>query len=64
MDDQVYGVTKGQASPTTDADWDSVLTPGERGSTHSNHLLLHWHQVQILLPELFPVILWEQHKQS
>ncbi len=28
MDNQVYGMTKGQASPTTDADWDrSKLTP-------------------------------------
>lgn len=31
MDNQVYGMTKGQASPTTDADWDSVLTPGGTG---------------------------------
>ncbi|MCW8891408.1 MAG: 2-oxoacid:ferredoxin oxidoreductase subunit beta [Sedimenticola sp.] len=29
MDNQVYGMTKGQASPTTDPDWDkSKLTPG------------------------------------
>lgn len=31
MDNQVYGMTKGQASPTTEADWDSVLTPGGTG---------------------------------
>ena len=31
MDNQVYGMTKGQASPTTDSDWDSVLTPGGTG---------------------------------
>lgn len=31
MDNQVYGMTKGQASPTTDPDWDSVLTPGGTG---------------------------------
>lgn len=31
MDNQVYGMTKGQASPTTDPDWDSVLTPGGSG---------------------------------
>ena len=31
MDNQVYGMTKGQASPTTDPDWDSVLMPGGTG---------------------------------
>jgi 2-oxoglutarate ferredoxin oxidoreductase subunit beta len=31
MDNQVYGMTKGQASPTTDPDWDSDLTPGGTG---------------------------------
>ena len=31
MDNEVYGMTKGQASPTTDPDWDSVLTPGGTG---------------------------------
>ena len=31
MDNQVYGMTRGQASPTTDPDWDSVLTPGGTG---------------------------------
>jgi len=31
MDNQVYGMTKGQASPTTEAGWDSVLTPGGTG---------------------------------
>ena len=31
MDNQVYGMTKGQASPTTDPDWDSVLSPGGTG---------------------------------
>ncbi len=31
MDNQVYGMTKGQASPTTDPNWDSVLTPGGTG---------------------------------
>ena len=31
MDNQVYGMTKGQASPTTEADWDSVLMPGGTG---------------------------------
>ena len=33
MDNQVYGMTKGQASPTTDADWDrSKMTP------HGTHI--------------------------
>ena len=31
MDNQVYGMTKGQASPTTEPDWDSALTPGGTG---------------------------------
>ena len=32
MDNEVYGMTKGQASPTTDPDWDSSkLTPGGTG---------------------------------
>ncbi|MCK9503450.1 MAG: 2-oxoacid:ferredoxin oxidoreductase subunit beta [Porticoccaceae bacterium] len=31
MDNQVYGMTKGQASPTTDPLWDSALTPGGTG---------------------------------
>jgi len=31
MDNQVYGMTKGQASPTTEPDWDSGLTPGGTG---------------------------------
>lgn len=31
MDNQVYGMTKGQASPTTEPGWDSVLTPGGTG---------------------------------
>lgn len=31
MDNHVYGMTKGQASPTTEPDWDSALTPGGSG---------------------------------
>lgn len=31
MDNQVYGMTKGQPSPTTDPDWDSALAPGGTG---------------------------------
>ena len=28
MDNRVYGMTKGQPSPTTEPDWDSALVPG------------------------------------
>jgi 2-oxoglutarate ferredoxin oxidoreductase subunit beta len=31
MDNQVYGMTKGQPSPTTDPAWDSALSPGGTG---------------------------------
>ncbi len=31
MDNRVYGMTKGQPSPTTAADWDSALAPGGTG---------------------------------
>ncbi len=31
MDNHVYGMTKGQASPTTESDWDNALTPGGSG---------------------------------
>ena len=31
MDNQVYGMTKGQPSPTTEPDWDSALSPGGTG---------------------------------
>jgi 2-oxoglutarate ferredoxin oxidoreductase subunit beta len=31
MDNHVYGMTKGQASPTTEPDWDSKLAPGGTG---------------------------------
>ena len=31
MDNRVYGMTKGQASPTTEPDWDSALSPGGTG---------------------------------
>ena len=39
MDNQVYGMTKGQASPTTDDDWEgSKLTPDGPGVTPFNPL--------------------------
>lgn len=31
MDNRVYGMTKGQPSPTTEADWDSDIAPGGVG---------------------------------
>ena len=31
MDNRVYGMTKGQASPTTEPDWDSKLSPDGTG---------------------------------
>ncbi|HJM49193.1 MAG TPA: 2-oxoacid:ferredoxin oxidoreductase subunit beta [Alphaproteobacteria bacterium] len=31
MDNKVYGMTKGQPSPTTEPDWDSALAPGGTG---------------------------------
>jgi 2-oxoglutarate ferredoxin oxidoreductase subunit beta len=31
MDNHVYGMTKGQPSPTTEPDWDSKLSPGGTG---------------------------------
>jgi 2-oxoglutarate ferredoxin oxidoreductase subunit beta len=31
MDNHVYGMTKGQPSPTTEPDWDNALTPGGTG---------------------------------
>ena len=31
MDNEVYGMTKGQASPTTEPDWDNKLAPGGTG---------------------------------
>jgi 2-oxoglutarate ferredoxin oxidoreductase subunit beta len=31
MDNRVYGMTKGQPSPTTEPDWDSALSPGGAG---------------------------------
>jgi 2-oxoglutarate/2-oxoacid ferredoxin oxidoreductase subunit beta len=31
MDNRVYGMTKGQPSPTTEADWDSDIAPGGIG---------------------------------
>jgi 2-oxoglutarate ferredoxin oxidoreductase subunit beta len=40
MDNEVYGMTKGQPSPTTDADWDSKLAPGGPGITPFHPLVV------------------------
>ena len=40
MDNQVYGMTKGQPSPTTDPDWDSALSPGGTGVTPFHPLVI------------------------
>jgi len=38
MDNRVYGMTKGQPSPTTEADWDSDIAPGGIGLRPFNPL--------------------------
>lgn len=38
MDNRVYGMTKGQPSPTTEADWDSEIAPGGIGLRPFNPL--------------------------
>lgn len=40
MDNRVYGMTKGQPSPTTEPDWDNALTPGGIGIRPFNPVLL------------------------
>ncbi len=40
MDNRVYGMTKGQPSPTTEPDWDSALTPGGTGVRPFNPLVI------------------------
>jgi 2-oxoglutarate ferredoxin oxidoreductase subunit beta len=40
MDNRVYGMTKGQPSPTTEPDWDSALTPGGTGLRAFNPLVI------------------------
>jgi 2-oxoglutarate ferredoxin oxidoreductase subunit beta len=40
MDNRVYGMTKGQPSPTTEPDWDSALTPGGTGLRPFNPLVI------------------------
>ena len=40
MDNRVYGMTKGQPSPTTEPDWDSKLSPGGTGLRTFNPLVI------------------------
>ncbi len=40
MDNHVYGMTKGQASPTTEPDWDNALAPGGTGVRPFNPLVI------------------------
>ncbi len=40
MDNRVYGMTKGQPSPTTEPDWDSRIAPGGIGLRPFNPLQL------------------------
>jgi 2-oxoglutarate ferredoxin oxidoreductase subunit beta len=40
MDNRVYGMTKGQPSPTTEPDWDSEIAPGGIGLRPFNPLAL------------------------
>jgi 2-oxoglutarate ferredoxin oxidoreductase subunit beta len=40
MDNEVYGMTKGQPSPTTDPDWESALSPGGTGVTSFHPLVI------------------------
>ncbi|MFV0514807.1 MAG: 2-oxoacid:ferredoxin oxidoreductase subunit beta [Jhaorihella sp.] len=40
MDNRVYGMTKGQPSPTTEPDWDSSLSPGGTGVSPFHPLVI------------------------
>ncbi len=40
MDNRVYGMTKGQPSPTTEPDWESALSPGGTGLRPFNPLVI------------------------
>ena len=40
MDNRVYGMTKGQPSPTTEPDWDSEIAPGGVGMRPFNPLAI------------------------
>lgn len=40
MDNEIYGMTKGQPSPTTDPDWDSKIAPGGTGISPFHPLVI------------------------
>ena len=40
MDNRVYGMTKGQPSPTTEPDWDSAMSPGGTGTRPFHPLVI------------------------
>jgi len=40
MDNRIYGMTKGQPSPTTESDWDTALAPGGTGLSPFHPLLI------------------------
>jgi 2-oxoglutarate ferredoxin oxidoreductase subunit beta len=40
MDNRIYGMTKGQPSPTTESDWDTALSPGGTGLSPFHPLVI------------------------
>lgn len=40
MDNRIYGMTKGQPSPTTEPDWDTAIAPGGTGLSPFNPLVI------------------------
>lgn len=40
MDNRIYGMTKGQPSPTTEPDWDTAISPGGTGVSPFHPLLI------------------------
>lgn len=40
MDNRIYGMTKGQPSPTTEPDWDTALSPGGTGLSPFHPLVI------------------------
>jgi 2-oxoglutarate ferredoxin oxidoreductase subunit beta len=40
MDNRIYGMTKGQPSPTTEPDWDTAISPGGTGLSPFHPLVI------------------------
>ncbi|MEI2736792.1 MAG: thiamine pyrophosphate-dependent enzyme [Rhodoblastus sp.] len=40
MDNRIYGMTKGQPSPTTEPDWDTAIAPGGTGLSPFHPLVI------------------------